>query len=167
MWDNAKIKATTRCNAAHAGSGEETTVCNYKILTKILANSLKHILPEAISGEQNCSIPQRTILNDLFLARDLIKYTKEKNNNFYLLQIDQEKAFNELDITFLFKTIEKLGIYQKFVNFIRILYKSNTSIIISNGYLSLQVTLFRDLRKRMPSFPPFVGHTRRSNNLKH
>ena len=96
-----------------------------------------------------------------------MKYTKEKNNNFYLLQIDQEKAFNELDITFLFKTMEKLGIYQKFVNFIRILYKSNTSIIISNGYLSLQVTLFRDLRQRMPTFPPFVGHTRRSNNLKY
>ena len=56
-----------------------------KILTKILANRLKHILPEIISEEQNCSIPNRTIFNNLFLTRDIITYTKEKNNQFYLL----------------------------------------------------------------------------------
>ena len=51
---------------------------DYKILTKILANRLKQIMPEVISLEQNCSIPQRTIFNNLFLIRDLIKYTTEK-----------------------------------------------------------------------------------------
>ena len=51
---------------------------DYKILTKILANRLKHILPEIISEEQNCSTPNRTIFNNLFLTRDIITYTKEK-----------------------------------------------------------------------------------------
>ena len=32
---------------------------DYKILTKILANRLKKILPQIISEEQNCSIPQK------------------------------------------------------------------------------------------------------------
>ena len=70
---------------------------DYKILTKILANRLKHILPEIISEEQSCSIPNRTIFNNLFLTRDIITYTKEKKNHFYLLQIDQEKAFDKID----------------------------------------------------------------------
>ena len=52
-------------------------------------------MPEIISLEQNCSVPQRTIFNNLFLTRDLIKYTTEKNNKFYLLQIDQEKSFRQ------------------------------------------------------------------------
>ena len=34
---------------------------DYKILTKILANRLKQVLPDIISQEQNCSIPDRTI----------------------------------------------------------------------------------------------------------
>ena len=62
---------------------------DYKVLTKILANRLKYILPDIISTEQNCSIPNRTIFDNLFLVRDIITYTKQKNNYFYLLQIDQ------------------------------------------------------------------------------
>ena len=52
-------------------------LCNdYKILTKILANRIKTILPEVISEEQTCSIPTRTIFNNTFLIRDAIN--KEK-----------------------------------------------------------------------------------------
>ena len=114
---------------------------DYKILTKILANRLKHILPEIISKEQNCSVPHRTIFNNLFLIRDIIRYTKEKNTHLYLLQIDQEKAFDKIDRNFLFKTMEKMGISLVFINFIKILYKQNTSTIINNGFLSPQVSL--------------------------
>ena len=59
-----------------AENGEEPAVYHYKILTKILANHRKYILPEVSSEEQNCSIPNRTIFSNLFLVRDLIKYTK-------------------------------------------------------------------------------------------
>ena len=51
---------------------------DYKILTKILANRLKKILPQIISEEQNCSIPQRTKFNNVFLIRDAIRLTKKK-----------------------------------------------------------------------------------------
>ena len=82
---------------------------DYKILTKILANRLKYILPDTISTEQNCSILNRTIFDNLFLITDIITYTKQKNNHFYLLQIDQEKTFHKIDRTFLYKTMEKMG----------------------------------------------------------
>ena len=55
---------------------------DYKILTKILANRLKQIMPQVISQEQNCSVSQRTIFNNLLLITDLIKYKKEKIINF-------------------------------------------------------------------------------------
>ena len=123
---------------------------DYKILTKILANRLKHILPQIISEEENCSVPNRTIFNNLFLIRDIIRYTKEKNNQFYLLQIDQEKAFHKIDRTFLYKAMKKMGISQEFINFIKILRKHNTSMIINNGYLSTTVSLQRGLRQGCP-----------------
>ena len=74
---------------------------------------MKQILPDIISQEQTCTIPEQTIFNNLFLIRDLIKYTKEKKNKFYLLQIDQEKAFDKFDRPFPFQTMEKLGFSKK------------------------------------------------------
>ena len=70
-----------------------------------------------------------------------MKYTNKKDNHFYLLQIYQEKAFEKTDRTFLYETMEKMGISPAFINFIKILYKQNTSVIINNGYLSPQVSL--------------------------
>ena len=132
---------------------------DYKILTKILANRLRHILPQIISEEQNCSIPNRTIFSNLFLIRDMITYTKQKNNHLYLLQIDQKKAFNKIDRNFLCKTLEKIGISSLFINFLKILYTQNTSMIINNGFLSPQGSLQRGLRQGCPLFLPlYVIH---------
>ena len=126
-------------------------------MTKILANRLKYILLDIISKEQNCSIPNRTIFENLFLIRDIITYTKQKNNYFYLLQIDQEKAFDKIDRAFLYKTMEKMGFSPLFINFLKILYKQNTSMIINNGFLSPQVSLQRGLRQGCPlSLPLYV-----------
>ena len=114
-------------------------------------------MPEIISLEQNCSVPQRTIFNNLFLTRDLIKYTTEKNNKFYLLQIDQEKAFDKIDRPFLFQTMGKLGLPKTFINFIEILYRQNTSMIINNGFLSENIPMSRGLRQGCPlSLPLYV-----------
>ena len=122
-----------------------------------MANRLKEVLPEIISEEQNCSIPNRTIFNNLFLIRDIITYTKEKNNHFYLLQVDQEKAFDKIDRTFLFKTMEKMGISPIFINFIKTLYKQKTSMITNNAFLSDQIPLQRGLRQACPlSLPLYV-----------
>ena len=87
----------------------------------------------------------------------MIKYKTEKTDNFYLIQIDQEKAFDKIYRPFLFKTMEKLGISKTFINFIEILYKQNTSTIINNGFLSENVPMLRGLRQGCPlSLPLYV-----------
>ena len=48
---------------------------------------------------------------------------KTKKNYFYLLQIDQEKAFDKIDRAFLYKTMEKMGFSPLFINFLQTLYK--------------------------------------------
>ena len=123
---------------------------DYKILTKILANRLKQVLPDIISKEQNCSVLQQTIFNNLLLIRDLIKYQKEKTNKFYLLQVDQENAFNKIDRPFLFKTMEKIGFSKCYIEITETLYKDNISIIINNGFLSDTVTVIRGLGQGCP-----------------
>ena len=99
----------------------------YKILTKISANRLKNVLPHIISKEQTCSIPNRTIFNNLFQIRDIITLTKEKNNKLYILQVDQKKAFDKIDHNFLYKIMNKIGFSNKFLQFIKNLYRNNIS----------------------------------------
>ena len=99
----------------------------------------------------------------------MIKFTKEKNNYFYLLQIDQEKAFDKIDRTFLFKTTQKLGISPLYINFIKTLYTNNKSTIINNGFLSSPISLQRGLRQGCPlSLPMYIIQvevtTKSSNN---
>ena len=120
---------------------------DYQILTKILANRLKKILPQIISEEQNCSIPHRTIFNNLFLTRDAIRLAKEKNTKFYILQIDQEKAFDNIDHKFPYKTMQKMGFSEQFITYIKILYQNNISMIINNRFLSAPGKLQRGLRQ--------------------
>ena len=160
-WNQAIIslipKQTEKLNSLKYWRPISLLCTDYKILTKILANRLKQILPDIISQEQNCSIPQRTIFNNLFLIRDLIKYQKEKKNKFYILQIDQEKAFDKIDRPFLFQTMGKLGFSKEYIQFVEILYKDNSSIIANNGFLSESVMMLRGLRQGCPlSLPLYV-----------
>ena len=160
-WNQAIIslipKQTEKLNSLKYWRPISLLCTDCKILTKILANRLKQILPDIISQEQNCSISQRTIFNNLFLIRDLIKYQKEKKNKFYLLQIDQEKAFDKIDRPFLFQTIGKLGFSKEYIQFVEILYKDNSSIIANNGFLSESVMMLRGLRQGCPlSLPLYV-----------
>lgn len=59
-----------------------------------------------------------------------MRYTKEKKIPFYILQIDQERAFYKMDQQFLYKTTETIELYTIFINLIKTLYQSNTSIIL-------------------------------------
>ena len=46
--------------------------------------------------------------------------------------MDQEKAFDEIDRSFLFKTMEKLDLSKTYIKFINKHYKDNRSTTINN-----------------------------------
>ena len=68
---------------------------DYKILAKIWAHCLKQILLDIISLEQNCTMWEWTIFNNLFLIRDLIKYAKKKKNTFLPMTNWPGKSFRQ------------------------------------------------------------------------
>ena len=82
---------------------------DYEILTKALANRLKHTLPFLIHTDQTACIPGRTINDNLRLIQDAITYANEINIPLALVSVDQLKAFDRVSHTFLFKTLAKFG----------------------------------------------------------
>jgi hypothetical protein len=75
-------------------------LCNitYKIITKILANILKTILPKIISPLQLAFGPFRNIQDNTILAHELLHSFKNKKGKggFMFLNLDMEKAFDKV-----------------------------------------------------------------------
>ena len=82
---------------------------DYKILTKALANRLKHTLPLLVHTDQTACIPGRTINDNLRLIQDAITYANETDTPWALISVDQLKAFHRVSHDFLFKTLEKFN----------------------------------------------------------
>ena len=53
---------------------------NYKILTKILSNRIKHTIKTTIPSEQTCGIPTRTIFCNLFILQEIIGHSSTKKS---------------------------------------------------------------------------------------
>ena len=80
---------------------------DYKIGSKAFANRLQLILPSILNSDQTCSVPGRSIFENLMLARDSIDYCQEKKFPLALIKIDKEKAFNRVNWDFFHKSFGK------------------------------------------------------------
>ena len=48
--------------------------------------------------------------------------TRLKNKNHMIISIDAEKAFDKIQHPFMFKTLEKLGIVEMYLNIVKAMY---------------------------------------------
>jgi hypothetical protein len=115
-----------------------------KILSKLLANRLKKVLPDIIHTDQTGCIQGRFIGQNIRLIQDLIN--KSDDDEVFLL-LDQEKAFDRVDWNWLFKVLEKFGFTNKYVSWLKVMYKSMKSCILTNGYTSEFFSISRGIRQ--------------------
>ena len=127
---------------------------DYKIIAKALTNKLLPTLEEIISIEQSAAVPNRTIYNNLFTITDVIEYSRKKKLPTYILNFDQEKAFDKVDRDYMFKCLEKMNYPKQYIQFLKIIYEETYSQIQNNGYFSECIKLERGVRQGCSlSFP--------------
>jgi len=82
-------------------------LCNviYKIITKVIANLLKPLLPLLISHEQMGYVEVQQILDGIILAREVIHSLKTTKKSSMLLKLDLSKAFDGLRWDYIEKII--------------------------------------------------------------
>jgi hypothetical protein len=68
----------------------------YKMLTKVIAQCLKPILPFIISLEQSGYVEGRQILDNAILAHEVIHSLHKTRTPGMLLKLDLSKAFDKL-----------------------------------------------------------------------
>ena len=110
-------------------------LCNvfYKIITKVVANHLKPLLPSLISLEQNGYVEGEQILDGIILDHEVIHSLKLTKNPSMLFKLDLSKAFDELNWTYNEKTLLAFGFDHSWTRWILILITTTFFSILING----------------------------------
>jgi len=75
------------------------SLCNvlYKIISKVIANKLKPILPGIISEEQSGYVEGRQILDSILLAQEMIHTLRTQKKAGMLMQLDLSRAYDKVN----------------------------------------------------------------------
>ncbi len=123
---------------------------DYKIISKCLANRIKHCLDLLVHNDQTYCIPERSIMDNLFLLRDVIGFNQSNHVNIGILSLDQEKAFDRVDHEYLFNVLKNFGFGDDFVSYIRLLYSNVFVMVKAGGGLSAPIPVTSGIRQGCP-----------------
>ena len=127
--------------------------CDYKLLSGVLSNRVKKILPDIIGIDQKGFIKDRYIGENTRLMYDVMEYLKSKKKVGLLLLIDFEKAFDSIEHTFIRKTLKKFNFGPDYIRWFDVIYNDVQSCVINNGHFSTFFNVTRGCRQGDPWSP--------------
>lgn len=117
------------------------SLCNvsYKLISKVLANRLKKILPLIIKENQSAFVPGRLITDNILLSSEVfhfMNHNKAKKRGYMTLKLDMSKAYDRIEWDFLQTIMEKLGFSQRWISCIMKCVSTTSYQFMINGDLT-------------------------------
>ena len=126
---------------------------DYKIASRSVAARLLKVIHLIVSRDQTCGVPGRFIGENVAFLRDIVDFCTFTGVPAALLSLDQEKAFDRVDWSFLRSTLFALGFGQSFIGWVDLFYKNSSSAVNVNGNVSSCFLLSRGVRQGCPLSP--------------
>lgn len=73
----------------------------YKILSKVLTNRMKRVLPNIISNCQSAFLEGRQILDGVLVVNELVDFAKRAKKEWLMFKVDFEKAYDSISWDYL------------------------------------------------------------------
>jgi hypothetical protein len=128
----------------------------YKIISKILANRLKVILPSIISPYQSAFLSGKLITDNILVAYETMHamHTKMWSKvGFMGIKLDMSKAYNRVEWAFIEAMMHKMGFAPRWIKFVTECICTVTYSVIVNGNPVGHIIPSRGLRQGDPLSP--------------
>jgi len=114
------------------------SLCNviYKLISKVLANHLKSILPDIISYTQSAFIPGRLITDNIIAAYETLHSMQNRmwhKTGFMGLKLDMSKAYDRVEWKFLETAMQRMGFASRWIELIMACVTSVSYSVLVNG----------------------------------
>jgi hypothetical protein len=109
--------------------------CDYKIISKLLAERLKNVLTKLIHPDQKGFVKGRNISEANRLIQDIIQYADEENEEGIIVFLDQQKAFDRVEWGWVDFVLKTFNFGENFRGWIQVLVKNATTSIKTNGFV--------------------------------
>jgi hypothetical protein len=123
-WNDTTISLIPKVQIPeHVKDLRPISLCNvlYKVVSKVLANRLKVILPEIISPSQSAFVPGRLISDNTLVAYEILHYMRNKrrgNVGYAAVKLDMTKAYDRVEWVFLRDMMSRMGFSQVWIELI-------------------------------------------------
>eukprot|EP00253_Pinus_taeda_P009736 PITA_09736 len=81
----------------------------YKIISKVIANRLKPLLPTLVSEEQTGYVEGRQILNNIIQSHEVVHYLETNKQAGMTIQLDIAKAYDKLSWSYIREVLKAYG----------------------------------------------------------
>ncbi len=134
------------------------SLCNviYKLISKVLANRLKKILPHVISESQSAFVPRRLITNNILIAFETLHHMHNRRAGkvgSMALKLDMSKAYDRVKWGFLKQVMVCMSFHDRYISLIMECISTVTYSLLINGNPIGHITPTRVLRQGDPISP--------------
>lgn len=90
------------------------SLCNmvYKLVSTVVANRLKLVLPHVMSYSQSAFVPRRQITDNVLVAYELVHFLRRKRKGkqgFMSIKVNINKAYDQVEWSYLDRVMELMS----------------------------------------------------------
>ena len=117
------------------------------IVSKLLANRMKKVMPLIIDETQSAFIGGRQFLHSVIIANEVIEEAKRSQKSCLVFKVDYEKAYDSVSWDFLSYILRRTGFSSKWIKWIEGCLTYASISVLVNGSPSTEFTPQRGLRQ--------------------